>query len=185
MKRCLTVCVLILFLCGCSSGEDHLDKGLALRSKLLQSGCSFEAFITADYGEKIHTFTMQCTADANGNLSFTVTQPESISGITGTLDHRKGALTFDGNVLAFPMLADGELSPVSCPWIFIHTLRSGYMRSAGMDGGFIRLTIDDSYEEDALQLDIWLNEQQLPKHVQILWQGRSILSMDVRNFTFV
>lgn len=36
------------------------------------------------------------------------------------------------------------------------TLRSGYITSAGMDGGRLRLTIDDSYEDDALHLDIWL-----------------------------
>lgn len=179
------MCVLLLFLCGCSQSENCLNKGLELRSKLLQTACSFEARITADYGETVHQFTLQCTAHTDRSVSFTVIQPESISGITGTLSELAGELTFDGAALAFPLLADGELSPVSSPWIFINTLRSGYIRSGGMDGGEIRLTIDDSYEEDALQLDIWLDGQELPKYVQILWQGRSILSMDVCNFTFV
>ena len=176
---------MILLLCGCSTGEDHIEKGMALRSKLLQSGCSFEADIIADYGEAVYTFTLQCAADPDGGVSFVVTMPETISGITGKLDHSKGALTFDGSILSFPMLADGELSPVSCPWILIHTLRAGYLRSAGLDGDAVRLTIDDSYESDALQLDIWLNDQDLPQYVQITWQGRRILSMKVRNFTFV
>ena len=185
MKRCLCLFVLIVFLCGCSKSEDCLNRGMELRSKLLQSGCSFEAKITADYGDLIHTFTLQCTADPSGSISFTVSQPETICGITGTLSAHGGALTFADTALAFPVLADGELSPVSSPWIFINTLRSGYIRSAGDEGGDVRLTIDDSYEEDALQLDIWLDGQDLPKHVRILWQGRSILSMDVCNFTFV
>lgn len=179
------MCILLLFLCGCSQSENCLNKGLELRDKLLRTGCSFEAKITADYGETVRQFTLQCTADTEGSVSFTVIQPESICGITGRLSERSGELTFDEAALAFPLLADGELSPVSSPWIFIHTLRSGYIRSGGMDGGEIRLTIDDSYEEDALQLDIWLDGQDLPKYVQILWQGRSILSMEVCNFTFV
>lgn len=151
----------------------------------MQTGCSFQARITADYGETVRQFTLQCTAHTDGSVSFTVVEPESISAITGTLSKQAGELTFEGAALAFPLLADGELSPVSSPWLFVNTLRSGYLRSGGLDGGDIRLTIDDSYEEEALQLDIWLDAQELPKYVEILWQGRSILSMEVSDFTFV
>ncbi len=162
-----------------------MAQGLALRSKMLKQGCSFEAEITADYGKTLHTFTLKCTADPEGNVQFSVLQPESIQGITGTLGTKGGALTFENTALAFPLLADGELSPVSSPWILIHTLRSGYIRSCGTDGGDTRMTINDSYEEDALQLDIWLDGEHVPKYVQITWQGRSILSMRISSFLFL
>ena len=61
-------------------------------------------------------------------------------------------------------------------------MRSGYLTSAGMEGDLLRLTIDDSYEEDALTLDIWLNEQDIPIRAEILYDGRRILTLEIENF---
>ena len=83
------------------------------------------------------------------------------------------------------MLADGQVSPVSGPWILMKTLRSGYLTSCGMEAGCIRVAIDDSYADDALHLDIWLDEKDLPKRGEILWKGRRILSLDIENFVFL
>ena len=135
-----------------------------LRFKVLAAETvSFDAQITADYGDKVHTFSMSCQGDSLGNLNFTVTEPESISGITGRIDQKGGALTFDDTALHFDLMADEALSPVSAPWILLKTLRSGYLTSACREEGKIRLTIDDSYEDDALTLDIRLDGNNLPE----------------------
>lgn len=152
---------------------------------MLQQSCSFVAQITADYGDKSYTFSTGCTADTEGNLSFVVLTPEPIGGITGKITSQNGYLTFDDTVLAFPLLADGEVSPVSAPWLMVRTLRSGYLKSAGIDGDRLLLTIFDSYEEDALQLDIWLDDENRPVYADILWQGRRVLSITVKDFAFV
>ena len=175
----------MLFLLGCSSTDDHIQTGLALREKLTQRNCSFTSEIIADYGDRTYTFTMGCSADTNGNISFIVLAPESISSIAGKLTGSSGFLTFDDTALAFPLLADGEVSPVSAPWLLINTLRSGYMVSAGAENNGIRLTIHDSYAQDALQLDIWLDSNELPKYCEILWQGRRVLSLHIKEFAFV
>ena len=96
-----------------------------------------------------------------------------------------GKLTFDGQALSFALLADEQVTPVSAPWLLIRTLRSGYLTSCGEEGGTVRVAIDDSYEEDALHLDIWLDENDSPQRGEILWQGRRILSVSVTNFVFV
>ena len=57
--------------------------------------------------------------------------------------------------------------------------------SAGQEGELLRLTIDDSYEEDALTLDIWLGENQMPVRAEILYDSRRILSMEVRDFAIL
>ena len=51
-----------------------------------------------------------------------------------------------------------------------------------MEGDLLRLTIDDSYEEDALTLDIWLNGQDIPIRAEILYDGRRILTLEIENF---
>lgn len=186
MKRVLIVAVILLTLCGCSGTGAEMNRALLLRENLLKSAeCTFTATIAADYGDKVYTFTMDCKADSAGTVTFTVIEPETISGICGTLSESEGKLTFDDQALLFETLADGQISPVSTPWLFIHTLRSGYLKSCGKDGQGIRIQIDDSYEEDALQLDIWTDERDLPVRTEIFWQGRRIVSMDVENFTIV
>ena len=181
MKR-LAVCLALLFLTGCSESSE-LREGIELRSRLLQaSQCSFSVSIQADFGDTLSEFAMDCTGDEEGDLAFTVTAPESIAGISGTLSGSGGKLTFDDTALDFGYLADGELSPVSGPWIFLNTLRSGNITSACKEEEKIRLSVNDSYEEDALRLDIWLDESNLPVFADVLCNGRRILALTVRNF---
>ncbi len=185
MKRILVLLSCFLFLSGCGS-QNGTDRAMTLRQKLLAcSGCSFDVTVTADYSDVIYTFAMQCEVKENEDLSFTVKEPESISGITGIITGEEGQLTFDSTVLAFSKLADGQITPVSAPWVFIHTLRSGYIRSCSETQDGAMLIIDDSYEEDPLQLDIWLNGQDVPVSAEILWQGRRIVSLEIENFTVV
>lgn len=183
MKKVAVLLAVFLLLAGCSGKQAELERAMSLRAALLASECTFDAAVTADYGDKIYVFGMNCRSDARGNLIFTVTEPESISGITGSVSEEGGKLTFDDTALAFPLMADDQLTPVSAPWILIKTLRGGYLTSANLEGELLRLTIDDSYEEDALQLDIWLNSEEEPVQADILYAGRRILTVQVSNFT--
>lgn len=183
MKRVGVLFLFLFLLSGCSHAPEEMERGLALRSSILQAEtCRFSSRITADYGDKIVEFAMDCCGHENGDLQFTVTEPESISQITGTISENGGKLTFDGLALCFEKMADEQLSPVSAPWIFWQTLRSGYMTSAGMEGDWLRLTIDDSYEDDALHLDIWLSDDNMPARAEILHDGSRILSLQIENF---
>ena len=183
MKKIVPFWLVALLLCGCSQSNRELERGLSLRSRLLASdACTFCADITADYGDQIHTFSMDCQADRDGNLSFRVTQPESISGITGTITAEGGKLTFGETALSFPLMADDQLSPVSAPWIFLKTLRSGCLTSTCMEEGLLRMSLDDSYDDDALHLDIWLEEEDKPVRAEILYDSRRILMVSVRDF---
>lgn len=186
MKKCTVLVLLLLLLSGCSGMPDEMQRGMELRSQLLQAaGCSFTAKITADYGDKIHTFTMNCQADSKGDTAFTLLEPDSISGITGKLSGTGGTLTYDNAALCFELLADEQLSPVSAPWILVNTLRSGCMVSACREEEQLLLSVDDSYEEDPLRLDIWLNTDNIPEQADILYDGRRILSVSVMNFVLL
>ena len=183
--KILAAVLALVCLTGCGSKDAELDRAMALRAKLLTSSVSFDAEITADYGEEIHTFSLYCEGDSKGNLGFRVTAPETIADIAGRIEAGEGKLTFRDTVLAFPLLAEDQLSPVSAPWIFYTTLRGGYLTAAGMEEDLLRLTIDDSYEEDALKVDIWLDETDTPVRAEILYDGRRILTLIIKNFTIV
>lgn len=170
-------------LTGCAQHDALLDRAMTLRAQMIANAVSFDAEITADYGDVTYTFSMNCQVDTTGSMTFTVAEPDTLAGITGTISAAGGKLTFDDTALAFEMMADGQLTPVIGPWVLIKTLRSGYLTSCGMDADSLRLAIDDSYEEDALHLDIWLDGEDKPKNADIYWEGRRLLSVTVSNFT--
>ena len=157
---------------------------MKLRANMLGSlECSFDATITADYGDELHTFAMHCQTTGQGDLQFTVTQPQTIAGIAGEVSSGEGKLTFDDTVLYFPLLADDQITPISGPWILVKTLLGGYLSAANKEGDLLHLTVYDSYEEDALQMEIWLNENDIPVCAEILYDGRRIVTMNVENFS--
>ena len=185
MKRIAILFLVMILLGGCAGDSGQMDRAMALRGKIQQKEVTFDVAITADYGDKIYTFAMQCHGDIQGNMKFKVTEPQSIAGISGMVAKGSGKLTFDEQILAFDVLADGLISPVSGPWVMLETLRSGYLTSCSSEGDLLRVAIDDSYEEKALHLEIWINSEDIPQRCEIYWQGRRLLSLDVKNFTFL
>ena len=172
----------MVLLTGCMGNNKALDSMMDLRADLLSGACSFHTEVTADYGDMMYTFGMDCEGDSQGNLGFRVTEPDTIGGIEGKISAKEGKLTFDDTVLTFPLLADDQVTSVSAPYLLLKTLRGGYVRSTGEEGELVRVIVDDSYEEDALQLDIWLDGEKKPVHAEIVYDGRRILSMDIKDF---
>ena len=44
------------------------------------------------------------------------------------------------------------------------------------------MMIRDSYEDDALELEIWLDGESRPVQAEIGYEGRRILTMEIENF---
>ena len=161
-----------------------MDDVLQLRQKLSDStACSFDCTITADYSDRIYSFALQCSFDGQGNMDFSVIEPDNISGITGKIDIEGGKLTFDDQILMFPMLADGYISPVSAPWLFMKCLRGGYIHSAVKTEEGNYFVYHDSFAEEPLQMDIWTENLGNPNAAEIFWKGRRILTLTVTNFS--
>lgn len=185
MKRMLCVLMLILVLAGCTSTSGEMEAALAFRSALLGAqSVTFEARISADYIDHVEAFTLNCRTDAAGALRFEVAEPEEIRGITGTVVGEEGTLTFDDTILAFPLMADDRLSPVSGPWVMMKALRSGYITACVMEGELLHITVDDSYADDALTLEIWLQGETVAA-AEISWQGRRQMTMEIEGFSIV
>ena len=169
-----------VLLCGCSN-QDDMEEALAMRSRLLGEGCSFCCDITADYIDYVEEFELQCMVDREGMLEFEVAEPHSIRGIRGSVSGREGTLDYEDLVLAFPLMADDRLSPVAAPWILVQALRTGYITACVREGEQLHLTVDDSYGEDPLTLEIWLEDGKV-EACEIGWRGRRMLSMEVEDF---
>ena len=183
MKKLAALMLICLTLSGCTKTRNMLDKAMTLRAELLAcESCTFDATITADYGDQIQVFGMHCVGDNDGAVQFAVTAPESIAGITGVIAAEEGHLTFDDQAVAFSMLADGQVTPVSGPWILMKTLLGGYITACNEEDGLLHLMINDSYADDALELEIWLDGESRPIQTEIGYDGRRILTMEIENF---
>ena len=183
MKKIIVCIMVMILLTGCKSNDGQAAIVMDLRQRITTcSSCEFDACIVADFGEFTYQFKLKCSRDSSGKLHFSVVEPESISGIQGTIDLQGGKIHFDNKALGFPVLADGELSPVSGPWIFLRGLQSGYLSSWGMDGNALKISIDDVLAGNPLRLDVWLNDQNVPNYAEVLWNKRRILSLSIENF---
>lgn len=175
--------LLLVFLLGCSGEDPDMAAALELRSKLLGAAqVRFEAEIAADYIDSVELCELACSFDNEGTMTFTVKEPQEVSGISGTVTGTRGTVTFDDTVLAFPLMADGRLSPLSAPWVLMKALREGYIVAVGREGELLHLTIDDSYADDALTVDIWIEGNEV-EAAEISWQGRRRITMELGDFS--
>lgn len=181
MKKLLVFC-LPLFLLGCPARDTAMEEALALRGRLLGTDCGFRCAITVDYGDTLESFALDCESKTDGTLSFTVAAPESISGITGRVEGEEAWLTFDDQVLAFP-LPQTQVSPLLAPWSLIQALRKGCITSVARSQEGLQLCVDESYADSALNLEIWTKDG-VPQSAQISKDGRRVVSMTLEGFTF-
>lgn len=180
MKKLLLPLILVLFFTGC--GQGNPPRGMSLRQRMNDSnGCAFTAEVRAYIGKEEYVFSMDCECGNSDTVTFTVTAPESLSGITGELSSGSGSLTFDGQALAFPMLAQGTMSPISSVWVLLHALRGGYLTDEGKEG----LTIDETYQGVPLRLSVTLDNEDMPTFTEIFQDGERILSLALTNFRFL
>lgn len=183
MKKIGALFFFLLFLSGCSGTPKEIEKGMALRSSLLQGGgCSFTANVTADYGDRLYQFSVNCQGSPSGDLTFRVTKPDSIADISGTITNEGGNITFDALALYFDTMAEGQLAPISAPWIFLKALRSGYIASACTEEDLLRFTMNDSSQDNTLIVDIWTTSSAIPVRADILYEGMRILSLEIETF---
>lgn len=183
MKRIAAIVLFLVMLSGCGGNGVSVDRPLQFRKNLNQSsGYTFDAVITADYGNKCYEFELSCKVNNGSEFSFCVVNPETISGISGIISEQSAALTFDDKILVFEMLADGQITPVIAPWLTIRALTSGFISACGTEGELLHVQIDDSFYEIPLKLDVWFDTANHPVRAEILWDGRRILSLEIKNF---
>ena len=168
---------------GCAGPDPAMEAALVLRTRCLAAETvAFTADIRADYITEFEEFSLACQADREGTVAFRVLEPEEIADIGGTVQGTEGTVAFDDTVLAFPLLADGRLSPVSGPWVLMQAIRSGCIIAAGQEGERVHVTIDDSYADNALTVDIWLEDGEVDQ-AEIAWDGLRCMTMTFDDFS--
>lgn len=183
MKRVLFVGFLLFLLIGCSSQDRIMNKVILLRSQIDKAETiNFQCKVTADYGDSLYVFGLNCEYGSNQTLKWEVSEPETIAGLCGSIVNDKGQFVFDQEKLMFELLADGQITPIGAPWVLLKAIHSGYVRSCGVDDDCVQVQIDDSFSGLQFSVDVWLDKEGTPKRGEIIWQGRRIVSIEIIDF---
>ena len=134
MRRSPVMCVLMMTLllsaCSAAGGESGpQEQALAIRGEYLEAaGCTARLNVTADYGQRVYTYTVDVTV-AGEDTVLTVAAPEEVAGVTARLSGADSRLEYDGTVLETGPL-DGEgLTPLGAVPALLESARSGFMDS--------------------------------------------------------
>ncbi len=173
----------MLTLTGCRSGDRNLSDALNFRTKLLGSnGCTFTCHVDADYGDGVHSFSMDCDFEGE-SCSFTITAPDSIRGISAKVEDDGSELSFEDLRLEYGTLANGYVAPLTAPWIIASAWTEGYIDHAGRDGEDYVLVIRKGYDKEELTVISWLRHG-VPVHAEVLYQGEKVLTVKIENFSY-
>ena len=83
-----------------------MQRALDFRTALLQSGgCAFTAEVTADYGEQVYRFTMDCTWSPDGGAALTLTAPQTLEGIRAEVSADGARVVYEDTAVGFESLA--------------------------------------------------------------------------------
>ena len=185
MRRLSAILLGCLFLfCGCGEKDGHLSEGIAFRSKLVQqNGCRFRAEITADKGSDILRFCLDCEGDGQGNVSFVLTEPETLAGISGTISEAGGKITYDGMSVDFGLLLQDAIAPAAAPALLVNSWISGYMLWGGKDGETYCMCCEQVLEGRSLEVESFFKNE-LPFYAEVCYNGSRILEIQIIDFQY-
>jgi len=119
--------LILLPLSACSTQQSAGERIQEIQTQFQTSSQRFSAHITADYGDRVHHFTLRFDSGAD---TLEVLMPEILAGIqigiseSGTVLHYEGAVLDTG-----PLTADG-LSPLAALPTIVHQWREGFVVEA-------------------------------------------------------
>ena len=176
--------MLCALLFGCANEETYLEPAIEFRAALLQAGgCRFHAQIEADYGDRVETFAVDCDCSSDGTANLTITEPESIAGITASVTERGGKITYDGMSVEFVLLANGNVSPAAAPALTALCWSGEYISAAGWDGDLYRVTYEKDFDEKRLQIDTYFKND-LPIFSEVCYNNQRILKLEISDYSF-
>lgn len=190
MRRCLIAILVssLVFLSACAkSGQnDELQSAMDFRAKLLNSGgAAFVADVTADYGDEVYSFTLDCVYSADGMTEITVTAPDTLSGIRAQIENDTGKLSFGDTELSFGTLANGLVTPLSAPAVLGRCWQNAYISCAGKEEKNLRVSYSDGYEANQLLADTWFSAKMIPIYAELCYNDTCILKLTISDFDFL
>jgi len=168
------ILALLLLLTACSREQDPKERVEEIRDRFLTSTQRFAADLTADYGDRVHHFTLRFDS-AQSTLE--VLAPEIIAGIIIEVSEGGTLLLFDGAELNTGPLTEDGLSPLAALPTIVAEWKEGLIVSAHYETFHgLRTVVMTTAISDRVQHSTWFNtETDLPIRAEILADGFAVI----------
>lgn len=176
--------MLLCLLCACAGKRtESVQAPVDFRAALLQAGgCSLRLEGTADVGERVYAFTVDCVCGADGSVELKILEPESLAGITASTDGKTGRLQFDDVCVTFGLLADSRFSPMEAPGSLVRAWLEGYIASAGTEGEERCVVYEVGYDGDAYRVETRFNSDGVPIRAELARDGKVLCRLGISEF---
>lgn len=183
--RILPLAAGLMLLTACGEAAEPVQEALEFRTALLSAdACAFTAQVTADMGERVYEFTLDCGYDPETNgAALTVTAPEAIAGIAATVDGEASSVAFDGVALELGTLAGGRLAPLELPQVLGEAWAYGYVESQAQEGDGWLVTYRSGYDDEELLVLTAFDGGMVPLRAEVYADGVLALSAELAGFS--
>lgn len=183
--KTILLCALCLLLTACTAGPEAPEARVrALRRTFADTdSLSARAVLTADYGERVYTYTVAIDGSAQAG-TMTVEEPENIAGTVLQWSDGSSTLSCEDITLETGPLTDC-LSPADAVNALLRSCQTGQLLECGWEEQdsllFARFTHP---EQDAVTVSCWFDAQrEAPRRCELSEGGRTVLTMDFSDFS--
>lgn len=178
-----------LLLTGCTGGGSSTKGKLEAAQSVYRtmSGCTAQAEITADYGQRVYGYTVDLTVKGGSGV-MTVKQPENLAGTVLTWSDGETKLAFDGTELDTGALSDSGLSPADAMPTILTACQGGEIVDCCMEeqegGQVLHGTLDLDGDQGG-QIQCWFQPDSYGLlRAELSQDGVTVVTMQFSDFSF-
>lgn len=178
-----------LLLTGCTGGGSSTKSKLEAAQSVYRtmSGCTAQAEITADYGQRVYGYTVDLTVKGGSGV-MTVKEPENLAGTVLTWSDGETKLAFDGAELDTGALSDSGLSPADAMPTILTACQGGEIVDCCMEeqagAQVLHGTLDLDGDQGG-QIQCWLQPDSYGLlRAELSQDGVTVVTMQFSDFSF-
>ncbi len=178
-----------LLLTGCTGGGSSTKGKLEAAQSVYRtmSGCTAQAEITADYGQRVYGYTVDLTVKGGSGV-MTVKEPENLAGTVLTWSDGETQLAFDGAELDTGALSDSGLSPADAMPTILTACQGGEIVDCCMEeqegGQVLHGTLDLDGDQGG-QIQCWFQPDSYGLlRAELSQDGVTVVTMQFSDFSF-
>ena len=130
----ITLC-LALTACGpAEKGAQAEQLALEIRGEYLaMTACNTQVEVTADYGSRVFSYSLDVDYHREGETVLTVTAPEEIAGVTARMWEDSSVLEYDGVQVETGAVTEDGLSPMAAVPLMLEQAGAGFIAQCGLE----------------------------------------------------
>lgn len=160
-----------------------MQTALDLRTALLEQGCCYTLDIAAHLPDGTAEFTVDCACAPDGTVVMELVAPDSIAGISATVEPDGEAAKFDDVALDFGLLADGQVAPMALPQLLFACWTGGYIQEAGQEKTQCSAVYLSGYGEKELAIEQWFTPEGIPTGADFWFGTQNFANATIRDFS--